>query len=210
MADAPDPSFPMSPQDRDIAIRTMLGEEGDPLGQAGVASTLINRARAGGYGGKTLSSVALAPGQFEPWAARPNDLWAIPTNDPGYLQAGQILDGVASGALPDPTGGATHFYAPAAQKALGRNPPSWDNGNGVALGKTLFFAPNGPASSPASQAIAKAGAKLRRSRSYRRFWPRCACGESIAAGRPARRLLHCRHATESRRAGRYGLSRAED
>ena len=147
--------FTMSPQDRDIAIRTMLGEEGDPLAQAGVASTMINRARAGGYGGKTLSSVAMAPGQFEPWKARPNDLWAIPTNDPGYVQAGQILDGVASGDITDPTGGATHFYAPGAQKALGRNPPKWDDGSGVPLGKTLFFAPKA-STAPASAAIASA------------------------------------------------------
>jgi hypothetical protein len=147
--------FTMSPQDRDIAIRTMLGEEGDPLAQAGVASTMINRARSGQYGGTTLKSVALAPGQFEPWKTRPNDLWAIPTNDPGYVQAGQILDGVASGDITDPTGGATHFYAPAAQKARGRNPPKWDDGSGVPLGRTLFFAPKASAA-PASAAIASA------------------------------------------------------
>ena len=184
MADASDASFPMSPQDRDIAIRTMMGEEGDPMGQAGVAATMINRARTGQYGGKTLSSVALAPGQFEPWKARPNDLWAIPTNDPGYLQAGQILDGVASGALPDPTGGATHFYAPAAQKALGRKPPAWDNGSGVPLGKTLFFSPNGPASSPASQAISKAGANIPSADPLADYAPTAPTAKAVAPADP--------------------------
>lgn len=150
--------FNMSAQDRDIAIRTMLGEEGDPLAQAGVASTMINRARTGQYGGTTLKSVALAPGQFEPWASRPKDLLAIPTSDPGYVNAGKILDGVAVGDISDPTGGATHFYAPTAQKALGRKAPAWDDGSGIPLGKSLFFAPKSPGA-PASAAIVKAGAK---------------------------------------------------
>lgn len=149
----------ITPQDRDLAIRTMIGEEGSPDGMAGVASTILNRAKTGAYGGKNLTSVVLAPGQFEPWSARPQDLLAIQPNDPRYQQAAQIFDGVASGKIPDLTNGATHFYAPVAQKALGRQPPTWGAGQpNASLGKTLFFAPNGPvkSSAPAVNAISTA------------------------------------------------------
>jgi hypothetical protein len=136
----------ITPQDRDIAIRTMIGEEGSPGGQAGVAATMLNRAQSGAYGGSSLSAVAKAPGQFEPWATRAGALNAIQTSSPQYQQAAGIFDGVVSGAIPDPTGGATHFYAPAAQKALGRPTPTWAKGDGVNLGSSLFYAPNGPSS----------------------------------------------------------------
>jgi hypothetical protein len=155
--DASDNSQPIqiSPGDRDIAIRTMLGEEGSPEGQAGVASVMLNRAQSGKYGGNTLTDVALAPGQFEPWSTRPKDLLSIQQSDPRYQQAGKILDSVASGETPDFTNGATHFYAPAAQKALGRPTPAWASGNGTSLGQSLFYSPQGPVhyAAPAAQAI---------------------------------------------------------
>ena len=151
------PTAPISPTDRDMAIRTMIGEESDPAGMAGVASTMLNRARAGTYGGSSLSGVALAPGQFEAWSRNPQALLNIAPTDPRYQHAAQIFDAVSSGALPDLTGGATHFYAPAAQAALGRKPPAWATGKPTPLGKTLFFAPNSPSSgnvpAPAVQAI---------------------------------------------------------
>jgi hypothetical protein len=49
------PAVQITPQDRDIAIRTMLGEESTPEGMAGVASTMLNRAQSGQYGGRTLT-----------------------------------------------------------------------------------------------------------------------------------------------------------
>lgn len=145
----------ITPADRDIAIRTMLGEEGAPEAQAGVASVILNRAQSGKYGGNTLSGVALAPGQFEPWSTHAKDLEAIQPNDPSYQKAGKIFDSVASGETPDFTNGATHFYAPAAQKALGRPAPQWASGAGTSLGQTLFYSPQGAVhyKAPAAQAI---------------------------------------------------------
>jgi hypothetical protein len=157
MQDDTQPSVAISPADRDIAIRTMIGEESTPHGQAGVASTMLNRATSGKYGGKSLSDVAFAPGQFEPWSSRAADLLKISPDDPKYQRAGAILDGVSSGEIPDFTGGSTHFYSPGSQAALGRNAPNWASGQGTPLGKTMFYAPEGPVSyKPAAKAIAAA------------------------------------------------------
>ena len=54
------------------------------------------------------------------------------------------MDFVWSGQQPDPTGGATHFFSPSDQKALGRNPPDWATGQPLAaIGHHQFYAPNG-------------------------------------------------------------------
>jgi hypothetical protein len=145
----------ISPQDRDNAIRTMIGEEDTPAGQAGVASTMLNRLRSGQYG-KSLTQIAHAPGQFESWSRNGKGLSGIPQSDPRYQLAAAIFDGVASGQVPDLTNGATHFYAPKTQTALGRKPPTWATGQtGKQLGNTLFFASpiNNGKSAPAVQAI---------------------------------------------------------
>lgn len=146
-----------SAADRDLAIRTILGEEGSADGQAGVAAVILNRLAQGSYG-RTLGDVILAPGQFEPWmhADRTDELLRIPRDDPRYVRAGQVLDGLSSGAIPDPTDGATHFYAPAAQRALGRAAPGWAAGEGQRLGATMFYAPQGRVRRPAVDAIEKA------------------------------------------------------
>lgn len=156
MADS-DSQLDITPQDRDIAIRTMIGEENAPDGMAGVASVLLNRAQSGKYGGNSLSSVAFAPNQFDSWD-NPQKLLSIPTTDPAYLRAAKIFDGVASGEIPDLTNGSTNFYAPKLQAARGEAPPSWASGQPVGLGSTLFFAPNGQQSykPPAAQAIESA------------------------------------------------------
>ena len=136
----------MDPVDRDIAIRTVLSEAGNQsaLGQAAVANVLRNRAQSGRYGGQDLASVALAPNQFEPWSrgtlGRKNDPTAIDPNSPEYESAGRIVDAVMSGQHPDPTGGATHFYSPGSQSALGRDAPAWANGRqGIKIGDQMFY-----------------------------------------------------------------------
>ena len=132
-----DNSFDVSPSDRDLWIRTVIGEAGtDPASQPAVAHVIANRIRDTG---QSPSQVVLAPNQFEPWNNRSRELLsASPTSAP-YKAVAKVVDGVISGSIPDPTNGATQFYAPAAQKALGRKPPAWDDGTGVQIGAHKFF-----------------------------------------------------------------------
>lgn len=108
--------------ERDIAIRTILGEamgEG-PQGWAAVAHVLRNRA-ADPRWPSAVQDVALQPKQFSAWntGAGGNDLVNKygPNSDP-YQKVGLIYDQVMSGAIADPTGGATHYYSPAGMQAL--------------------------------------------------------------------------------------------
>lgn len=107
---------------RDIAIRTILGEaagEG-PMGQAAVAHVLANRARDPRWP-STINEVALQPKQFSAWNSGPggNDLVRkYGAGDQTYERVGLLYDAVMSGYIPDPTGGATHYYSPAAMQAL--------------------------------------------------------------------------------------------
>jgi hypothetical protein len=123
---------PLNPRDRDLLIKTIYGEaSGEPaLGQAGVASAILNRVAAGGYG-DGISGVVLAPAagvnpnrgfhEFSPWNA-PGVPESNPVaqhlspNDPNpllahaYANIGDIVDKVYGGLIHDPTGGATHYY----------------------------------------------------------------------------------------------------
>lgn len=139
--DEPSPLDPPSGNDRDMAIRTMLAEAGNqgPQGMQAVASVLRNRATSGNFGGDTLPGVIQKPAQFEPWntQAGRQKMAAMDPNSPQYQQAGQALEQAYAGQ--DPTMGATHFYAPKAQAALGRPAPKWDNGTGVDIKDHRFF-----------------------------------------------------------------------
>jgi hypothetical protein len=139
--DEPSPLDPPSGSDRDLAIRTVLAEAADqgPVGMNAVGSVIRNRAVNGGFGGDTPSGVVTAPNQFEPWntAAGRGRMAAIDPNGSQYAAAGHALDLAYAGN--DPTNGATHFYGPKVQAALGRRPPAWDNGTGVDIGGHRFF-----------------------------------------------------------------------
>jgi len=131
----------LSPQDRDLTIRTVLGEAGDqPLaGQAAVASVIFNRAQSPQWGGSP-SKVVLAPGQFEPWQTRARQLLSYAPDSPEYQGVGQVVDKVASGEIPDPTGGATYFLNPSIVRARrGGTLPSWASGRSVTIGQHQFF-----------------------------------------------------------------------
>lgn len=136
--DEPNPLDPPAPADRDRIVRTMLAEAGNqgPTGLGAVAGVIRNRSA---NSGATPGQVVTAPNQFEPWntAAGRAKMAAISPNDPRYQQASAIVDQVYGGD--DPSNGATHFYAPKAQAALGRNAPSWDNGTGTDIGDHRFF-----------------------------------------------------------------------
>src|ERR1700752_3577951 len=99
-----------SDQDRDLMIRTILGEAANqgPEGEAGVAHVIMNRLATGDYG-STASQIVLAPNQFEPWSTRRKELMAINPSSAAYRNAGDIVDMVQSGDIPDVTNGATHF-----------------------------------------------------------------------------------------------------
>ncbi len=101
-------------RDRDAIIRTVLGEADDQgdLGQATVAHVILNRVRAGTYGDSAYDIVH-AKGQFEPWSTRASYLNGISKKSDQYQRVGDIVDQVLSGAMEDPTRGATHFLAPA-------------------------------------------------------------------------------------------------
>lgn len=119
--------------DEDAMVRTVSGEsKGQPLaGQRGVAAVILNRAK---QSGTSPREVVFAPKQFEPWnggKARV-DMEAMDPASPEYQSIlNNVVRPVASGAAADPTGGATHFYAPVAQAAAtdGRAPvPNWAQG----------------------------------------------------------------------------------
>lgn len=150
----------LDPTHRDLAIRTVYGEAANEPdhGQAAVAAVIKNRMTAGRYGGDTIPGVVLAKNQFEPWGnsdARAR-MTSLKQDDPRYQKIAGIVDQVFSGQMEDPTNGATHFVAPAAQAALGRAMPSWAQGEGLPIGRHTFFAPEGRVQTAAAQPPATA------------------------------------------------------
>lgn len=138
--------MPLSDQDRDLMIRTVIGEAGDqpPDGQAAVAHVIMNRTASGQWG-SSPSSVVLAPHQFEPWSTRARELVGISPQSRQYQRVGQIVDSVASGANPDNTSGATHFLDPGIVKARrGGSLPDWAQGPSVSIGDHNFYQPGNP------------------------------------------------------------------
>jgi spore germination cell wall hydrolase CwlJ-like protein len=131
---------PLNPVDRENLIRTIYGEASDQpaLGQAAVAHAILNRVNAGGYSGNapdTITNVvhASVPNprdaargfhQFSPWnppgvpESNPT-AQHLPPSDPNYQKIGAIVDQVYRGLIPDPTGGATHYYG------YMPHPPPW-------------------------------------------------------------------------------------
>ena len=139
--DPPYADFPGRARDRDDAIRTILSESGNQggTGMQAVGNVIRNRSVAGGFGGDNPSDVVRKPYQFEPWNTEEGraKMAGYDPNSPEYQAAGAALDRAYTGD--DPTKGATHFYAPKAQAALGRPAPSWDNGTGKDIGDHRFF-----------------------------------------------------------------------
>ena len=145
-----------SAADRDAIIRTVIGEAGNEpdSGKAAVAHVILNRVASGGFGGRTVPGVVFAKHQFEPWnvpeiAAK---LRGIAPESKAYQQAAAVVDQVLGGALPDPTGGATHFLAPGVMKSRGAALPGWAQGTPLTtIGGHAFFRPGGGGSGVAPQ-----------------------------------------------------------
>ena len=148
----------MAYDDRDLLIRTVLGEAANQglEGMAAVAHVVLNRLKSGKYG-QSIPDVLFAPKQFEPWNTRRNELLSIPSDSKAYQNAAAVIDNVQAGNAPDPTGGATHFANVDIVKQ--RNNQSgmrwindmYNNGSAVKIGSHTFGSPDSqPGSRPSS------------------------------------------------------------
>lgn len=132
-------------KDRDIFARTLWGEaRGESLaGMQACAWTIRNRVfdgRATSWWGEGYAGVCQKPWQFSCWNANdPNSpylLGAKPIPAGEYKRALAVAMAVMAGVVPDPTGGATHYYATTMPK-----PPTWVKGATLTLtlGRHLFY-----------------------------------------------------------------------
>lgn len=112
--------------ERETLARTLWGEaRGEGLGgMIAVAWVIRNRAAKPGWWGRDVSTVCLKPWQFSCWnKGDPNYPYLsgqkpIPASQ--YAKALQAADAVLLNKEPDPTAGATHYYA----KSM-KTPPKW-------------------------------------------------------------------------------------
>lgn len=134
----------ISPSDRDYLIRTVIGEAANQPdeGLAAVAHVVMNRVNRGKYGASP-TAVVFAPNQFEPWSTRRNELFSIDEGSPEYKRAAAIVDGVLSGKVKDPTGGATHFLQEeTVRQRRGGALPDWATGKSMKVGAHTFYYPD--------------------------------------------------------------------
>lgn len=136
----PDPA-PISDDDLDTVGYTLYGEaRGEPLeGQQAVAWVIRNRAtwQPQEWWGATPGEVCLKPQQFSCWNKDdPNYtlLQGLSLGDQTFLALRAIAEDVFDGAIADPTGGATHYYADSIQ------PPAWAKDHPwIRIGRQLFY-----------------------------------------------------------------------
>ena len=126
----------------DVLARTIFGEaRGEPFdGQVAVAWTIRNRADKPGpdWWGDSITEVCLKAKQYSAW--NPSDpnrkrLEVASAGNPEFLRARGIACLVLTGDLPDPTKGATHYYADYIAT------PKWAEGltPAVVIGRHRFF-----------------------------------------------------------------------
>ena len=133
--------------DLDTLARTVFGEaRGEPPeGQYAVAHVVLNRVkRAPRYGGYTITEVCRKPFQFSCWL--PDDpnyplLLAANIQQPTFLRAFGVACMVVSGAVGDPTGGATHYFVRQPPPGSKEWPPAWSKAmmRTVDIGAHSFF-----------------------------------------------------------------------
>lgn len=135
-----------SAADIDALARTMLGEAANQgsAGMQAVGNVAMNRLATGQWG-NSLYAVVHAPNQFSAWnsaSSGGNNLVAVPASSPEYQQAYALAQQVADGTLPDITGGAQYYYAPAAMTPAG-SVPSWlksqDTNGTLTIGDQVFL-----------------------------------------------------------------------
>ncbi len=142
---------PMNAVDRDTLIKTINGEAGgEPeAGQSAVAHVILNRLAAGGYG-NSITDIVKAPvpdprdaargyHEFSMWnppGKEGNKGGQLDPNSDVYAKIGDVVDRAYYGGSPDPTGGATHYYAGAPPKQWSRD---WLNSQPkVRVGSQIF------------------------------------------------------------------------
>jgi hypothetical protein len=129
----------LNDRQRDLIIRTIAAETSGktPEESQAIAHVILNRIASGKYGA-TPEAVLFAKKQFEPWS-NPNGANYPMRFSPESRRygLGQTALDAALGAE-DITKGATNFWAPKAQAALGRRPPKWGRTGGVDIGETRF------------------------------------------------------------------------
>lgn len=129
-----------SPEERDIGIRTLLGEAGSQGtdGMAAVAHVLKNRATdKQGRFPNSIAGVAKEPKQFSVWNDGAIPAAAMSADHPMYQKAGAVYDAVMSGRTVDLTGGATHYYSPEGMKAYGKEKPDWYDAEAAKAGGSI-------------------------------------------------------------------------
>lgn len=133
----------LSPAERDLLIRTVIGEAANqpPEGQAAVAHTVLNRLNSGKFG-DSVTGIVLAPNQFEPWTTRAGELARISPQSKNYQSVGDIVDAVWGGHIPDPTRGATYFLQPETVLQRSGKLPDWAQGTGTKIAQHTFFNPD--------------------------------------------------------------------
>jgi N-acetylmuramoyl-L-alanine amidase len=99
--------------DLDVAARTLWMEvRGETVeGQKAVAHVLLNRVKDGRWG-HSLTSVCLWAYQFSSWNTGDSNrktMSFLSDNDPLLMKLQSLLTAAAN--EPDPTNGATHYYA---------------------------------------------------------------------------------------------------
>lgn len=129
-----------NPVERDLLAKTLMAEAGGEglEGMIAAGAVINNRVKSGGYG-DGLEGVIMKPGQFSAWNGVTGyaggkgalDMDNISPSDAAY----QAADLLMSGQYEDPTGGATHYYNPAAAD------PAWgmrNGGNWTRIGNHVF------------------------------------------------------------------------
>lgn len=134
-----------SNQDIDSIVRTVAAEGGNqsPLGQQAIAHVILNRANSKG---QSASDIVNAPGQFE--GVNNGSASKVAPESALYRKVFNNIAPTLAGKTNDPTNGATLFYSPKAQTALGRESPAWANGQPSAqIGDHNFYTENSPPAS---------------------------------------------------------------
>lgn len=103
----------LTPKDLETLVRITHAEAGkeSQLGQVAVLHVIKNRMEANRseFGGSTVQGVVYKPWQFEPTMTDVGRRNMQNVSGEQYRELEKLAEGVFSGQIPDPTGGATHF-----------------------------------------------------------------------------------------------------